>query len=162
LGSEACSGAVARDRLPGDFSLHVRARLARGGETQRHEAFVQVSDRAVTMVGLTPLGTQAYTLTLDADGLDLDNRIGRHLGLEPAALFDAIARVWIVPRAREEASALPRSGERLLLGPEAGSWRYVDGSSDGVARVLSDAAGMRVVSPVCGYDARLVLVPRAS
>lgn len=159
-GSEVCAGAVARDRLPGEYSLHVRARLVRGDETQRHEAIVEVSDSVVTLVGLTPLGTQAYSLTLDDAGSDLDNRIGRHLGLDPRALLDAIARAWIAPRERTGAAELSNSGERLLPGPEAGAWRYVDRSGAPRAEVQPLTNGSRVVSGLCSYEARLIHLER--
>jgi hypothetical protein len=159
FGSDACSGAGARDRLPGEFSLHVRARIMDGGEAQRHEAWVQVSKRRVTLVGLTPLGTQAYTLVLDGESSDLDNRIGRHLGLDPRLLLDAVARAWIAPRGRVGETALPRSGERLLPGDAPGEWRYAEESSALRARVVPEAGGVRVTSPACGYDAQLVLLP---
>lgn len=160
--SEICSGAVARDRLGGESALHVRALLVREGVTQRHEAFVEISDEGITVVGLTPLGTQAYSLSLDEDGLKLDTGVGRHLGLDPRVAFDAIARAFLVPqgRARQEV-LLATSGERLVPEADSGGWRYLDGAAQLRAVVRPDGDAVHVVSNACAYDARLVrLAPR--
>ena len=154
--SDACNGRIVADRLSAEFSLHVRAALEHGGRTQRHEALVQVSPESVTLLGLTPLGTQAYRLTLDASGQDLDDFIGRRLGLDPRLLLDAVARSWIVPRGRRGEETLPVSEERLVATPSG--WLYTDAAAVERARVIAEPDGTRVVSSACDYEARLVRI----
>lgn len=162
LGSspEACSGAIVRDRPAGAGSLHVRAAIERDGRTQRHEALVEISPETVTLIGLTPMGTQAYTLTLDETGIRRDDWIGRRMGLDAGALLDAVARAWLVPDEGAGERALVRSGERLRASAEGG-WQYLDDAGDVQARVIVEGTSARVTSLVCGYQARLVRIDAA-
>jgi len=89
-----CSGEVANlDGAP--RRLHVRVLLTRDGRPERHEVVVHVQPGQIEAIGLTPMGTQAWRLRHDHDGVDVENRIGRHLGLSPRLAYDAIAHAGL-------------------------------------------------------------------
>jgi len=132
LGRAACSGEIA-DLASAPRLLHVRVELVRDGRERRHEVRVQVEPGRITAVGLTPLGTSAYTLTHDPGGIQVDNRIGRHLGYEPRRVYDAIVHAYL---------ARPPQPD------DPPSTASVTGSEDGV----------RVANERCGYRARLVAI----
>ena len=161
-----CSGDVAAlgDRTG---TLHVRAELSplsQGGQGQRHEAVVQIRPEAISLVGLTPMGTQAFELTRNADGLTLENRVGRFLGMTPRLLYDAVARGYL-------ASGAPGAGgERLLETWHAGrrerrrflplSERDRGEASVSYERPAGAAGPVRAVvrNEWCDYEARIVVV----
>jgi len=125
-----CSGEVARlDAAP--RRLHLRVLLERDGSEERHEAVVRVRPGRIEAIGLTPMGTQAWRLVHDRDGVEVENRIGRHLGLSPWLAYDAIAHALLAadaaPATRATELERPACGYRARvvaladapLGPEA-------------------------------------------
>ena len=158
-GNPACSGEIVRDRLPATYSLHVRAALDHEGSVQRHEAWLEVSPEMVTLVGLTPLGTQAYSVQVDASGTRVDDRIGRRMGLDARLLLDAVARAWVAPRGRDGSAALASSGEALEATSHTG-WRYLHEGRER-ARVEVTPESAHVASIACGYVATLRGLPRS-
>jgi hypothetical protein len=129
----SCSGDAADLDASAPRRLHVRVELVRRGQPQRHEVVVRVDPGHIVAVGLTPMGTQAFRLTHDRDGLDVDNRVGRFLDYRPELVYDAIARAF--------------------LAGDAGAARAEHG-----ARIVREPGGVRVESDGCGYVARLVVV----
>lgn len=108
-----CSGAgIDLDALR-DETLRVRVLLFRDGEAQRHEVVVRTRPGRVEAIGLTPVGTQAFRVSHDRAGIEVENRIGRHLSLSPRLAYDAIARTYL-------ASAAARPGEAHLARAECG------------------------------------------
>jgi hypothetical protein len=131
LGPTGCSGERA-DLASPPRRLHLRVELARGEQTSRHELRVQVEPGRITAVGLTPLGTRAYALTHEPDGIRVDNRIGRHLGYDPRRVYDAIAHAYL---ARAPGPGDP-PGPLVTRGDDE----------------------VRVANERCGYRARLVAI----
>lgn len=127
-----CSGEAADLAVPGRRDLHVRLALTREGSTRRYEVALQVEPGRVTAIGLTPMGTPAFRVTHDADGVESDNGIGRFLGYAPRRAYDAIANALL---ARPDPDAPPRSA-LVTTGPD----------------------GIRIENPRCGYSARLVVI----
>jgi hypothetical protein len=127
----SCSGASADLDAAEPRRLHVRVELTRRGQPQRHEVVVRVDPGHIVAVGLTPMGTQAFRVSHDRDGLVVDNRIGRYLEYRPELVYDAIARAY-------------------LAGDPA--------QAEHGAHVTREAGGARVESDRCGYVARLVVV----
>ena len=137
LGSgESCSGAVARTGAP--RTLHVRAQLRHAGHEVRHEAVVQVEPLRIRVVGLTPMGTQAFALTLQEGRLEVDNRVGRYLGQSPALLFDAIAHAY-------------------LAGPDGDASTAAQGDAI-VSYEPGPPPAARVRSAACDYEAWIAVV----
>jgi hypothetical protein len=137
LAPPPCSGERA-DLDSGPRTLHVRLELIRDGGERRHEVLVSVASGRITAVGLTPLGTAAFALTHDAAGLEVENRIGRHLGYQPRRVYDAIVHAY-----------LARPDRAAAAGPDAAPVTAV------VTRADDD---IRVDNERCGYRARLVTV----
>jgi hypothetical protein len=129
----SCSGGSADLDAATPRRLHVRVELLRYGQPQRHEVVVRVDPGHIVAVGLTPMGTQAYRVSHDRDGLAVDNRVGRFLDYRPELVYDAIARAYL-----------------------AGEVRAAD-AADGAVVTRTDG-GARVESSRCGYVARLVVV----
>jgi hypothetical protein len=129
----SCSGGSADLEAAAPRRLHVKVELTRGGQPQRHEVVVRVDPGHIVAVGLTPMGTQAFRISHDRDGLDVDNRVGRFLDYRPELVYDAIARAY--------------------LAGGAGAARAEQG-----ARVTREEGSARVESDRCGYVARLVVV----
>ena len=113
--------------------LHLRLELTRDGRTRRHEVIVQVEPGQVRAIGLTPLGTAAFGLTHDATGVEVENRIGRHLGYQPRRVYDAIVHAYL---ARTPGPDDPPATAFVTRGPD----------------------GLRVENDRCGYSARLVSI----
>jgi hypothetical protein len=109
-----CSGEVASLDVGEPRRLHVRVLLTRDDRAQRHEVVVSAEPGRIVAVGLTPLGTQAYRIVHDRGGIEIDNRIGRHLGLSPRLAYDAIAHAYLVPGQRFAPASV--SAERPLCG----------------------------------------------
>jgi hypothetical protein len=137
---ESCSGAVARTGPP--RTLHVRAALRHAGHEVRHEAVVQVEPGRIRVVGLTPMGTQAFALTREDGRLEVDNRVGRHLGQSPELLFDAVAHAYL-------------AGLAAGAAPDASA-----GSRDDAVVVYEPGPppGARVRSAACDYEAWIAVV----
>jgi hypothetical protein len=127
-----CSGAVA---VAGSARrLHLRVLLEHDGAQRRHEVVVQVEPARIQVVGLTPMGTQAFTLTDDAQRFTIDDRVGRHLGMNPRLLYDAIAHAFLAPPGAERDPAVR------------------------VARESGPPTSVRVNNPACEYEAWLVVL----
>jgi hypothetical protein len=136
--SEAgCSGEGVRFGALAPRTLHVRAQLVQGGVATRHEAVVQIAREAVTLVGLTPIGTRAFALEAGPRGLALDEGIGGRMGQSPRLLWDAVARAWLAP---PDAAGEPPPPAVVTHEPEG---------------------AVRVANPRCGYEARLLIVSEA-
>ncbi len=106
-----CSGEVAGLDVGEPRRLHVRVLLTRNDRAQRHEVVVSAEPGRIVAIGLTPMGTQAYRLVHDRDGIEVENRVGRHLGLSPRLAYDAIAHGYLVGHDPGQAHAR-RSSER--------------------------------------------------
>jgi hypothetical protein len=126
----ACAGSVAVAGAP--RTLHLRVLLEHDGVRQRHEAVVQVEAERIRVFGLTPMGTRAFTLTDQAERLELDDRVGRRMGLNPRLVYDAIAHAFLAP---------PSGGDDLVVLREPGP-----------------LPAARVRNPGCGYEAWLVVL----
>jgi hypothetical protein len=103
----ACSGPILYQAPPcsgetGDPSaatarrLHVRVLLTHEGREQRHELVVDSEPGRIVAIGLTPMGTVAYRVTHDADGVRVENGVGRYMGLDPGLAYDAVVRGLLV------------------------------------------------------------------
>lgn len=106
----SCSGEVADPSTATPRRLHVRLLLTRQGREQRHEVIVDSEPGRVLAIGLTPMGTVAYRVIHDAEGVQVRNGLGRFLGLDPELAYDAIVRSLAVgvaaPSARVDGDAL--------------------------------------------------------
>lgn len=136
LGPPSCVGAWrSAERIPPHRGQ--RLRFATGsidsadGEAQlRGELVTSALDGELTVIGLTPFGTRAFTATQVGERLRLDAGIARRLGLEPYHLLDALHRgLW------SEAAA-----------------------DMGAVRGRGDEP-IEVVSTACGYRTRLLVLP---
>lgn len=132
---DPCSGAVAVTGA--ERTLHLRVRLDHDGARRRHEAVVQVEADRIRVVGLTPMGTRAFTLTDHSGRVEIDDRVGRQMGQNPRLVYDAIAHAFLAPR--PEAAAA--SGEVVVL-RESGP----------------GLPAARVRNPSCDYEAWLVVL----
>lgn len=56
---------------------------------------VRAAPGRIEAIGLTPMGTQAYRLVHDREGIEVENRVGRHLGLSPRLAYDAVAHAYL-------------------------------------------------------------------
>jgi hypothetical protein len=133
-----CSGEGVRFGALTPRTLHVRAQLVQGGVATRHEAVVQIARDAVTLVGLTPIGTRAFAVEAGPRGLALDEGIGGRMGQSPHLLYDAVARAWLAPL---DAADEPPPPAVVTHEPEG---------------------AVRVANPRCGYEARLLLMGGSS
>jgi len=131
---DACSGSVAVAGAP--RTLHLRVLLDHDGARRRHEAVVQVEPQRIRVIGLTPMGTRAFTLTDEADRLALDDRVGRRMGMNPRLVYDAIAHAFLAPPSGADAVG----GEVVVL------------------REPGPLPTARVRNPGCGYEAWLVVL----
>ena len=85
-------GEVADPATVPEQRVHVRMLLTRDGRDQRHEVVVETRPGRITAFGLTPMGTLAYRVDHDEHGVEVENRVGRFLGLDAGRAYDAIAR----------------------------------------------------------------------
>lgn len=126
-----CTGGILEpaDLVPRQLLLRVL--LTHRGVEQRHQVAIDASPGRVVGVGLTPIGTVAYRLRHDAEGLEIENRVGGFLGLDAKRAYDAIVRgLLVVPAPAEE----------------------------GFAREVPGDHEVRVVREVCRYEASLRVV----
>lgn len=130
----ACTGSVAVAGAP--RTLHLRVLLEHDGARRRHETVVQVEAERIRVIGLTPMGTRAFTLTDQAERLELDDRVGRRMGQNPRLVYDAIAHAFLAPTS----------------GDDAGTDEVA------VLREPGPLPAARVRNPGCGYEAWLVVL----
>ncbi|MEZ4267846.1 MAG: DUF3261 domain-containing protein [Myxococcota bacterium] len=82
------------DALPGDFlwRQHVTAHWPLG--SRGFDAALQKRDDKLTLLGLTPMGTPAFTLVLTDDALTFENRSDRELPFPPRFVVLDLQRVF--------------------------------------------------------------------
>ena len=136
FGSACAGGGLALDTLEAR-RLHVRVLLVRGDDEERHELVLELRPGRVDAVGLTPMGTEAYRLRHDADGLHVESRVGRFLGLSPKRAYDAVVRSLAGSRLRDAPS-------REIDAPDCGYRARVVPLADGP---LSEAPPARSAPP---------------
>ena len=125
-----CSGQALDLASVGARSLHVRVLVDREGQAQRHELVLDARPGRVVAIGLTPMGSVAYRITHDGEGVQVENRMGRFLGLDAERAYDAVVHGL------------------LTDAPPAG---------DASLQVATDADGsVSVARADCRYTARLV------
>jgi hypothetical protein len=103
------------DALEGELSLrqHVTARY--GEREDGFDAALEKRDGELRLVGLGPMATVAFALTLTERGLDFDNRSGREVPFRPDYIVADIQRVfypWLPP---SECASCTREGEAAGL-----------------------------------------------
>ena len=125
LGPPRCVGTwPSTERIPTHRGQRLRFATrafdaAEGSPQLRGELVTSAQRGELTVIGLTPFGTRAFTATQRGTKLQLDAGIARRLGLEPHHLLDALHRgLW------GEASQTPRtSGEAIEVASEACGYR---------------------------------------
>lgn len=127
------------DSIPDHTGQHIRfatqpLSAAPGEQRVRGEIVTSAARGELTIVGLTPFGTRAFSAVQKGRRVRLDAGISRRLGLEPYYLMDALHR---------------------------GVWPSLPAGSD--ARVRSGEGGsIDVESRACGYRTRLLVLPKGA
>jgi hypothetical protein len=99
------------DALEGELALrqHVTARY--GEREDGFDAVLEKREGELRLVGLGPMATVAFTLTLSARGLDFDNRTGREVPFRPEHIVADIQRVFYPWLPARECAGCTRRGE---------------------------------------------------
>ncbi|MFW6051022.1 MAG: DUF3261 domain-containing protein [Myxococcota bacterium] len=88
------------DALPFDFQWRQRVTASWEDGSEGFEAVLQKREGELSLVGLTPMGTPAFVLSLSPAGVTFDNRTGRELPFPPAFVVADVQRVfypWLPP-----------------------------------------------------------------
>jgi hypothetical protein len=173
-GSDACPvSLVPSGDLPPGMLLRQRVRIENVEPAIGMDVIVQSRDGVLTLVGFTPFGTRAFALTQRGIQFELNDVAGRHLGVNPVWILDALHRSRFIlppPGEHDEIQRWERDGEAIVRRPGtvdepelrtfrlASSSTEIDQTDD---RVLVEYSGpsrarVRVRNPWCGYDIRIV------
>ncbi|MGH0033312.1 MAG: DUF3261 domain-containing protein [Myxococcota bacterium] len=120
-----CTGEVVAvgDVPPGQ--THLRVELTHDGRVQRHELVVVARAESVDVVGLTPLGTVAYRLSQDAGGTEVENRVGRMIGLDARLAWDAVAHGVLATGTSVPGVRVARDGDAVRVENDVCDYRAV-------------------------------------
>ncbi len=168
---------LAPDQLVAVAQLQLRARVVGRGVDYRFPLVVESSPQALVVVGLTPLGTKAFSVKRDAERTRRESTLGPALPLDARNVAADVSALLVPSSCGNRGATAPADPlvEDGLTAHDFGRWRIEDLCRDGslrerrisgpgasaVAVVHYEADEARIEHRRCGYEASYVVVAGA-
>jgi hypothetical protein len=143
--------------VPRQFLMRQRIRADYGDREIAFESVVQKKGEVLTVIGMTPFGTRAFSLVQTGTEVEFTAHVDRELPFPPEYILQDIHRAFLwdvrLPNPPQEgAQETETEGERVRQSWEAGrlrarSFERIDGRPEGLIRVEYGEAGMSEMVP---------------
>jgi hypothetical protein len=174
---------VPSQELEDGLRLRVRFHATTPESSMRVEAAVEVQHGTLTLAAFNPFGTRVFAITQRGTELEIEGALGRHMGVRPVLLLDAIHRAILLPspgrspwrwksesvEERRDAGRLEQRVFRSLEAKDADAANTPPEGEDGHAelgahveyRVLESVEALDITNDWCPYEARIVILARS-